>query len=109
MAPFFMPCASPEIGPLVKIWWSCVKWSRKVPSATQNPVLASPALSGMASQGERSPKGRSASITRPRFPKKNRPNEASNLRPADQARVEPQRAKRSSQKAKVAFKKKEGI
>lgn len=44
---------------------------------------------------------------RPRFLKKNRLDEVSNLRNADQARVEPPRAERSSQKAKETFKQKE--
>lgn len=45
------------------------------PERNQKPAQDDPALYGMASQGKRSPQGRSETIIRPRFPKKNRQDE----------------------------------
>lgn len=72
---------SPRHGQL-KNWSPCknlVVMRRVVtesPERNPKPAQDDPALYGMASQGKRSPQVRSETIIRPRFPKKNKPDES---------------------------------
>ena len=61
-ARFSMEEDSSRIGPLVKIWWGAVHWFRNVPRASrhaQQGMRGLPSLSCLASEGKRSPPGRS--------------------------------------------------